>query len=416
MKTKLILLFVVVFSQFVKAQEVNCAEKENQLSQFILDKDYEKAYEAWNEVKISCPKFSEKMYLLGGKVVHYNIEVANSDQKAKKVQELIGLYDSYDKNFPANQNGNFEKRAMALYDNKVGTPDEIYNYLDQAFNLQKSTFNNPQAIYTYFDLYYNKYKSEKKEVSIEKLIAKYIDVTALVEVNTEKYNFKTEEYNLVSQGINSLMNNLLTCDNLIPYVKQNYSANKTNSVWLSSVARALFDKCSYSPMFGSVALDLHQLKPTSKSAFYLGNYNLSTANQDKAIEYFTESASLSTDKMEKATTCYTIASIVSLFDKAKAHEMVLMSIENNPSNGAYYIFLANLYENSANECATNPNEKKAIYKLASNTVLKAGQVEPRLKQTAENRSKDYLKNVVFSPKEKPKPVKLGCWIKQTVQF
>jgi hypothetical protein len=96
--------------------------------------------------------------------------------------------------------------------------------------------------------------------------------------------------------------------------------------------------------------------------------------------------------------------------------MILTAIENNPSNGAYYIFLANLYENSVNECGSNPNEKRAIYKLASNTVLKAGQVEPRLKQTVENRSKEYLKNVVFNKNEKSKPIKLGCWINQTIQF
>jgi len=416
MKARLMLLFIVVFFQFVKAQEVNCAEKENQFSQFVSDKDYVKAYDLWNEVKVSCPKENEKIYLLGAKVLQYYIEVVNLDEKEKKVQDLIGLYNSYDKNFPANQNGNFEKRAMALYDNKVGTNDEIYNYLDQAFKLQKNTFNNPQAIYTYFDLYYSKYKSGVNEVSVEKLIAKYIEVSSLIQTNIEKFTLKREEYNLVSQGINSLMNNLLTCDNLNSYIKQNHVANKTNAEWLYSVATALFVKCDNSPLFGSVALDLHQLKPSSKSAYYLGIYNLNTANQDKAIEYFSESASLATDKMEKASTCYTIASIVSLSDKAKAQEMVLTAIENNPSNGVYYIFLANLYENSVNECATNPTEKKAIYKLASNTVLKAGQVEPRLKQTAENRSKEYLKNVVFSPKEKPKPVKLGCWIKQTVQF
>jgi tetratricopeptide (TPR) repeat protein len=415
MKTKLILLFIVVFTQFTKAQQNNCIEKENQLSQYIVDKEYQKAFDVWNDLKTSCPKLSEKVYLLGNKVLQYNIELASSEEKDKTVRELIKLYDLYDKNFPENQNGNFEKRGMALFDNKVGTNDEIYNYLDQAFNLQKKTFENPQAIYTYFDLYYKKYKSEKKEISIEKLIAKYIDVNSLVEINTEKFIYRKEEYNLVSQGINSLMNNLLTCENLTPYTKQNYESNKTNIDWLSSIASALFVKCNASPIFCSVALDLYKLKPTSKSAYYLGSYNLSTANQEKAIEYFTESASLETDKLEKANTCYSIASIVSFSDKAKSQEMVFMAIENNPTNGAYYLFLANLYEN-AMECATNVNEKKAIYKLASNTVLKAAQVEPRLKQTAENRSKEYLKKVIFEGKNKPKPVKLGCWINQTVQF
>lgn len=411
MKTKLMLLFVVSFIQLGVAQQDNCVEKENQLEQFIIKKDYEKALETWNEVKVSCSKHSEKLYLLGSKVLQYNIEISNSKEKEEKVRELIKLYDSYDKNFPENLNGNFERRAMALIDNKVGTDDEIYNYLDQAAKLQKRNFKNPQAIYTYFDLFLNKYKSGKKEAPLEKLIEKYVEATALVQMNS----FKKEDYNLLIQGLNSLMNNLSTCDNLLSYTKQNYETNKTSVDWLAAVASILHGKCNNAPLFGMVALDLYNLKPTSKSAYYLASYNLNTAKQDQAIKYFTEAANLETDKIEKSDICYSIASIVALSDKATAQEMVLTAIENNPKSGSYYIFLANLYEN-ATECITNENEKKALYKLASNTVLKAGQVEPRLKQTAENRSKEYLKKVVFNGKAKPKPVKIGCWINQTIQF
>jgi len=68
------------------------------------------------------------------------------------------------------------------------------------------------------------------------------------------------------------------------------------------------------------------------------------------------------------------------------------------------------------ECAASENEKKAIYKLASDTVLKGAVVEPMLKVTCDMMSKDYLKNVVFDAKSKVKEVKIGCWINQTVQF
>jgi len=416
MKTNLIVLFVLVFSQFAIAQEVNCAEKESLLNKFVINKEYQKASDVWNEVKVSCATSNENIYLLESSVLQYNIEMASHENKEKEVRELIKHYDLYDKNFPANTNGNFEKRAMALYDNKIDANVEIYGYLDQAFNLQKNTFNNPQALFTYFKLYFDKYKSEKTSVSTEKLISKYIDVTSLVNANIQKLNFKTDEYVRVFQGMNSLMNPLLTCDNLLPYIKNNFSANKTNVAWLSSVGETLLSKCPTSPMFESIGLNLHQLNPSSRSAYYLATYYLNKAQQEKAVEFYTQSVSLETDKLEKATTCYTIASILSTSDRAKSKEMVLMAIENNPSNGAYYVFLANLYVNGINQCASTELEKKAIYKLASNTVLKAAQAEPRLKPTSEQMSKDYLKNVVFDAKAKVKPVKLGCWINQTVQF
>ncbi len=50
---------------------------------------------------------------------------------------------------------------MALYENKAGTNDEIFNYLDQAFDKQKTSFSNPQALLVYFEMYFEKYKSDK---------------------------------------------------------------------------------------------------------------------------------------------------------------------------------------------------------------------------------------------------------------
>ncbi len=416
MKTKLYVLLVIFSTPFAKAQVTNCAEKENQLSQFITNKDYKKANETWNDIKLSCPSFSEKQYLLGSNVLQYNIEIAAAKDKEKEVRELIKLYDQYDKNFPENKNGNLEKRAMSLYDNKAGTNDEIFSYLDQAFDKQKTSFSNPQGLLVYFEMYFEKYKSDKSSITIEKLLNKYTSLNSLIEINSQKFTAKASEYGRVASGIDSYLQDILVCDNLIPYAQKNFENNKSDSNWLSVTAKALSVKCGNKPIFESIALELHKIKPTAKSAYYLATYYLNTGNQDKSIDFFKESISLATDKLEKATTSYTAASILASSDKARSKQMILTAIENNPSNGKYYIFLANLYANSIAECATNETEKKAIYKLASDTALKAIAIEPRYKTTAENMSKDYLKNVTFDSKNKLKSVHLGCWIDQTVHF
>ena len=415
MKTKLFILFVV-FTQFASAQEVNCATKENQLSQFIIDNDYKKANDIWNEIKFECPSFSEKKYLLGSKVLQYNIEIAEAKDKEKEVRELIKLYNQYDKNFPENKNGNFEKRAMTLYENKAGTNDEIFSYLDHAFDKQKSSFSNPQGLLVYFELYFEKYKSDKSSITIDKLLEKYTAINSLLDTNSQKFPARANEYGRVASGMDSYMQNILICDNLIPYAQKNFESNKSDVNWLLATAKVLSVKCNSKPIFETVALELHKTKPSAKSAYYLATYYLNTGNQDKSITFFKESIDFASDKLEKATTAYTVASILASSDKGKAKEMVLVATENNPSNGKYYIFLANLYANAIAECAANETEKKGMYKLASDTALKAIAIEPRYKITAENMSKDYLKNVVFDSKSKIKSVHLGCWINQTVQF
>ena len=211
------------------------------------------------------------------------------------------------------------------------------------------------------------------------------------------------------------MKDFLTKENMVSYAQKKLDTNSTDMSWLEPVARVLSDKCKNQPIFEKVASKLDQINPSSISAYYLATYYLNTGNQDKAIEWFSNSAELAPTKLEKATTYYSIASILSNSDKATSQKMVLNALENNPSNGRYYIFLANLYANSE-ECGTNAIEKNAIYKLVSITALKAMDVEPRLKPTAEAMSSDYLNKISFDKKSKVKSATIGCWIQQKVEF
>ncbi|WP_395067328.1 hypothetical protein [Flavobacterium sp.] len=415
MKTHLFILFLII-SNFANAQEVNCVEKENQINASIANKDYKKAFEFFNEAKTTCTSSSEKIFVLGSQLLQYNIEIAAPQNKEIEVRELIKWYNLFDKNYPNNQNGNYEKIAMLLYENKVGTSSEIFSFLELAFEKQINNFTNPQALFNYFDLYFKKYKSVKSTITKDNLLEKYSEVKNLLESNRLKNPRKADEYDSALQGMNYLMKDVLVCDNLTPYAQKNFETNKSNGVWLQSTTQLLYDYCKKSPIFETLALQLHALKPSSKSAFYLAKLYVNTVNQEKGIGYFIESVSLSNDKIEKAEAAYVAASILVNSDKEKAKEMLFIAIENNPTSGKNFIFLANLYANSVNECGFSDIEIKGTYKLASDTALKAAIVEPRFKPTSEILSKEYLKNVVFDGKSKIKSVKIGCWINQTVQF
>lgn len=415
MKGKLFFL-LVLFVSFANAQEKNCAVKEKQLAQYLIDNENNKALVLWNEAKVSCPDFSENLYKLGNRIIQYQIEIADAKDKESKVKDLLQFFNQYDKYFPANKNGNYEKRAIALYTYNLGTPQEVFSYLDKAFDKEKETFANSQAIFNYFELYFSKFKASKTEMSNETLLDKYCAVNALIATNSSKYPTKKEEYHRVELGIDLLMKDILTKDNIVAYTQKKLESNSVDTSWLEPVARVLSVKCKNQPLFETVASKLDKINPTSVSAYYLATYYLNTGDQEKAIELFKKSAELAPTKLEKATTYYSIASILASSDKATSQKMVLSALENNPSNGRYYIFLANLYANSVQECGANTIEKNAIYKLASNTVLKSIEVEPRLKPTAEAMSAEYLKRMIFDDHSKEKSATIGCWIQQTVQF
>jgi tetratricopeptide (TPR) repeat protein len=416
MKTKFFIILITFLSFAANAQEkFDCTDSEKQFSKMLFERDFAKANNEWPTVKKNCLNSSESYFRLGAELLQYNIDVAPDTSKEKPVRELVELYELFDKTFPNNHNGNLVRKAMALYDNKVGSNAEILQYLEAAFNYKKDDFNNPKALYVYFQMYYTKYTEGKSGITDDNLIEKYLAVTALSESNSLKYNDKKEEYTTLISGVKSIVYELLTCDRLVSYAQKNFETNKTNTDWLSGIVLAMSDKCASKPIFETIALQWNQLKPSSKSAFYLANYYNTTKNTTKALDYFQQSVALATSNDEKATTSYTIASILANTDKAKAREQLMVAIQNQPKNGKYFIFLANLYAN-ATECAANEQERKALYQLAYNTVQKAKQIEPKYTQTVANISKGFLKSRGEVTELKNKTVKIGCWINESISF
>ena len=416
MKTKLFLSLITFLSFAANAQEkLDCTDSEKQFGKMLFERDFAKANSEWPSIKKTCLNSTESYFRLGAELLKYNIDVAPDTSKEKPVRELLELYNQFDKTFPNNHNANLVLKAMALYDNKVGSNAEIFEYLDAAFTYKKDDFNNPKALYVYFQMYYTKYTEGKSGITDDNLIEKYLAVTALSESNSIKYTDKKEEYKTLISGAKSMVFDLLTCDRLVSYAQKNFETNKTNTDWLSGITMAMSDKCASKPIFETIALQLNQLKPSSKTAFYLANYYNNTQNGTKALDYFQQSVALATSNDEKATTSYTIASILANTDKAKAREHLMVAIQNQPKNGKYFIFLANMYANSS-ECTANEQERKALNQLAYNTVQKAAQIEPKYAQTVANISKGYLKNRGEIAELKNKTVKIGCWINESISF
>ena len=110
----------------VFSQEVNCIEKQNELSTFVNQYKFKEAFEILAVLRKKCPSQSEEIYLLGIKVLQKNVDVASETSKEAAVRDLLKLYDQYDLNFPNNNNENLVNKAMTLYDNKLGDEKVVH--------------------------------------------------------------------------------------------------------------------------------------------------------------------------------------------------------------------------------------------------------------------------------------------------
>lgn len=122
MKASLFFLLALAGFGAVRAQEVNCVEKQKEFARFVKDGKYKEASAALTLLRKKCAAQDETLYTLGIATLQHNLAVAPADAKEAVINDLSKLYDQYDANFPNNKNGNQVQKAMLLYEHDKATP------------------------------------------------------------------------------------------------------------------------------------------------------------------------------------------------------------------------------------------------------------------------------------------------------
>jgi len=420
MKAKLIVLIFVFTFGISQSQEINCASTQTEFAKLVELQNFKDAGAKMSVLLSKCPTSDENLYLLGAVVIQNKIDLATNDDKEKAAKELIALYDKHDKNFPNNTSNNLISKAMLYYDYSFATEEETFLAFDKAFTKDKFQFTNPLALFTYFKMFNEDYRS-KSERNLDQMLNKYGQVLSVIEKNKSISADKEIEFDNVKIGLNSIVKNNLTVEDVTEYAERNLNQNKSNVEWLDATVDLMMEKCSDKAVFGTIAGYLHALKPSSKSAFALGSYNLKNNDREKAVEYLKLAAELAPEKAEKARIYSVNALVLFGFDKKLAKESISLAIQNDEKNGEHFIFLSNLYASAADECGKSQIEKKAIYQLATTAAQKAFEIQPGLVETSKSLTESY-KKFSFTDKEKEQIKKSGnkvtieCWINETIQF
>lgn len=421
MKVVFSILTVVIFMNS-NAQKFDCASSTKAYQDLLKSNKIAEAYNDWNEVRKNCPKDNEEIYSDGITILEFKIdnEIA-TEAKEKWVREELKVYDQYYTNFPSAIPAYEIQKAMALFHHKIEANDEILGLLDSGFAKAPKSITDASAFYTYFNLYCAKSKVDSVSYPSDKVLDKYMQINSLLDALIANNASKSSDYRSAQRGIHALAKDITTCDILATYYEKRFVINKDNADWLTTALTNFTTKCSGLAIYNAMAETNYKIKATTKSAYYLANACLKQRKFPEAIKYFTEAEELETNPREKAKLDYSLATGLLSNDKAKAKELLIKTITLDPKMGRAYLFLAELYSNSAEECGQTPFQKKAIYYLAQKTIKKAALAEPLLKITAEKMtenlaSKSLTSSDISKEKMNGKSIKIGCWINETVAF
>jgi tetratricopeptide (TPR) repeat protein len=337
--------------------------------------------------------------------------------------------------------------ARTMYDYKQGTEEEQYEMFDHAYKADKENFTDPRAMITYFKLVEKRYEAgiidlqeffdvyddlvlqiEKVQDERGKVLTGFMDKEAAGTLTDEdKKQMDAQEINIKNYGIvmgsvNATLGALADCDKLIPLYEAEFENKKSDENWLSNVLRRLQSKeCTDAPLYITSVKALHDLNPSGKTAYGLGNIATSQSERfkywDQAIELGVNNELVSRIHYKKGM------AYKSQGQYGSAKREFLAANAAKPSFGTPFLQIANMIGSSANSCGTSVFEKRAVNWVAARYARKAGAVDPSIKSTADQTADSYngrapqSQDIFMSQEYKSgQTISFNCWIGESVRI
>jgi len=448
LKKLTVMVFLLIGATSLFAQEKygsNPEECKMNLSLFhesVKAKNFTEAWEPWKNTFDNCPKASIHIYTDGLKIAKDKIK--NGDNTG--VQLVNDIYAQRIENFPNKNLGKVYSDWAKFLISQNAPEDQVFEKLDLAFKSDPAGMS-AKNIFRYFQSVTDKYKdtdvqhifntmddvNDAVNDKMSKYTEEYTALNTKVEngeelSRKEKSRVKSKFYEInlsglgkIEGGLNSIVNDLMTCDRLIPLYRKNYDLNKTDAKWLKRAAIKLNNKgCDNDPLYTNIVESWAAADQSVGVWKYLEKIYRRQGRISEADDLARKIFEMGTP-MDKAKFVYSKANNLSKRGKySQARSKAREALGYVPSFGKAYLLIANMYAKSANSVGTDELSKRMVYVAAANKARQAMRANPSLSSRAKKYIRSYSAN--FPPKSlifnKGKKVgeawKVGGWIGENV--
>lgn len=443
----LFLVCTILGGTKAKAQNPECFNNLSIYVEHVKANHYDAAYQPWKQVYETCPALNIANFVYGEKILTYKIQNAAAADKDPYIQDLLRLYDSSLQHFPSRftKSGVATDKALLLYGQKKASDQVLYDMLNAAFTEDREHFTNAKALYLYFSVLVNLYQAGQKELQdvfdvydaiTEKVEEENQNLTDIITQLLPKDSLGTltakekkqlraattnsKSYGDVANSIDSKLDALYDCDDLIALYQKNYEAKKGDINWVKGAVQRMFAKgCTDDPVFRSLFETQLALAPSSQAYLYAGTLKQKAGDYSGATADFDKAVALETNARKISSLLYQMATIVYKSSKVQARDYARKAIDANPANGRAYLLLASLYADSANACGDTAFEKRAVYWKAAELAQKAARVAPALSSTAAQAAVSYQakapsREMIFNSGMAGESITFDCWVGGTV--
>lgn len=407
--------------------------------------NYDAAYPYLKILRKDCYSFHLTIYQYGERLHKHRIENAAEGQKMTEFNEYKKLGHERLQHFPNSrkEGAMLADFAQVMFENQIGTAREQFEAFDNAYKKDKESFTSPRALYTYFSLAVDLQAAGEMDILevfelYDELVGKIEQeenslaarITPLIEKQDAGETLDQAQTRLLSAGETNLraysqvkgsvigkLGILADCENLIPLYERDFEQNKGDVNWLQGAAGRLSAKECQDPLFFRLVQELHNLNPSARSAFYLGQLAEADGKPRVALDYYIQSAELETDNLRKARTFYNIAENYRKSGSfGNARTFYRRAIDASPNYGRAYLQIASMISSSANSCGDTVFERRAVNWLASDLARTAARVDPSVAGNANAAAQSYMERApsradIFQLGMQGKRVSFGkCWV------
>ncbi|MGB0879229.1 MAG: tetratricopeptide repeat protein [Polaribacter sp.] len=447
MKKITFLLATVVFlaTTQANAQDANreCAIKANLFNGDYSSKKYDDALVNLNWLLDNCADKYVSMYQRGDVIAKKKYK--EGADKATALALIKRIYNQRLQHFPKKNPAKVHSDyATFLSNNKLASEQEVFALLEKGYNIsprdmgvknifkyfkgitERNKDTNPQKV---FDTYDDVVESVGEKLDdyakkIAKLAKDSINgLDKKQKRNLRAYTVNSKALGQVEGGLDAIISEIATCERLIPIYKRDYETNKTNAIWLRRAVSRMFNKgCQTDPLFETLARGYAEAVPSADSYTFLAGILEKNGDSSGAAQMREKAFNLETDPLKKAK--YKLKFAQAAKDrgqKGRARKLAKEALGFNPNFGKAYLFIAGLYQSSANSCGKSEFEKRMVYVAALNKANRAAAVDPSISSLARKYSSRYRANVpskkvIFTAGITPgSSHTIKCWIGETVR-
>lgn len=435
-----VLLVVFASTNLFAQANAECATKYNLFKGDVKSKNYDGAYDNWIWCMDNCPTLSVNIYKYGIKIAEHRLK-KSIPSKAEAVALVERVYTQRIKHFPKDLGKVYSDYASFKADNG-GSDVEVSNLLQKAYEANPVDMS-AKNIYRYFDNVLNTYKDsdtqkvfdtydeigegiERKRAEYSKKIAKITskDASQISKKDDKKvgiYQKVLKNLSLVEKGLDAKLADISTCDRLVPFLRKNFEANKTNATWLRrSVSRMYGKDCTNDPLYDQLVEAYAHAANSPDASVYYGGILMKKGETNRAMEYYKKAVDQETDSYKKAGYLLRIAKGLSKKGrKSEARNYAYKALKEAPSMGKAYLLISGLYASSANSCGNDVVSKRMVFVAAYNMAAKAkslGEEDAGRFMASYRNNFPTKKDLFVAGLKSGGTFKIGCWIGETVRI